>query len=177
MHRQNTIVTAADCRYYRTLLQFIYTYRRHKEYDNSRLVCYDLGLKQEQSAALKELTQELPQFELRKFEFENQAKHACLSEGTYCWKPIIIKEVLNEQKGNVLWLDSATIILKSLADIWDQISKHGNYIPISGSGTLREWTHPKTLEYLNMPESAWLSTRNRCGGVCGFNFENDTRKD
>ena len=91
---------------------------------------------------------------------------------TYAWKPVIIREVFREQQGHILWLDSANIILKNLAPVWEIISDTGCYVPYSGSGTLKEWTVQATLDYMNVPAS-WYSQRNRAGNTCGFSCSDE----
>lgn len=172
MANQNIIATAADKRYFRTLLQLIYTYKRTGEYENSDMICYDLGFTEEQVRYLENLSGELPQFQMRKFRFDQEPEHAKLNQKTYSWKPTIIKELFFEMKRTVLWADSATVIMRRLDPIWEMVRKHDNYVPISGMSELSRWTHPDTLEYMKVPKE-WYTVNNRCGGLCAFNYESE----
>lgn len=169
----NYIISAADERYFRSFLQLYHSYIQTKEYNNSGFIFYDLGLNEEQKGDLKKLTSKTGHpLSFHTFNFENYPKFVKLEHKTYSWKPILIHEVFNDRKGNILWLDSANIILKNLKPVWEIISETGSYVPFSGSGSLKEWTVQDTLEYLEVPES-WYGKRNRAGNTCGFSYAND----
>ncbi|MEP3389059.1 MAG: DUF1647 domain-containing protein [Reichenbachiella sp.] len=167
----NTILTAADAFYFRTFCQFVYSFKVNKEYENSQLICYDLGFTEEQKTHLENVLRKVPNLSVRKFDFSKYPEFVKLKHKTYSFKPIIVREVFEEQKGNLLWLDSATILSKSLDYVWEEIDTHGVYAPIGGSGTLKEWTVQATLDYMDVPESFYLN-RNICGCMCGFGYHN-----
>jgi len=172
----NIIITAASSPYFQSLRQLIYSYYATNEYKQSRLVCYDMGLSQPELNSLSRLMQKIDvAVEIRKFDYDAHSDIVRLEHKTYSWKPVIINELLNEKKCNLLWMDSANIILKSLNKIWKEIAVMGQYLPISGSGTLERWTHPTTLERLEVPDN-WRVQRNRCGGLCGFSYEYEPAK-
>ena len=162
----NTIVTAADERYFRTLCQFIYTFRRQKEYQNSAFICYDLGFLPKQVEYLNRLMKKTPRLMLRKFDFGLYPDFVQLSYKTYSFKPIIIQKVLDEVKGSVLWMDSATILRQPLHKVWAYIHAHGLYTP-KGTSRLKDWTVQETLDYMSVSPSRYGKT-NLAGGVCGF---------
>ncbi len=169
----NTIVTSADAYYFRTMCQFIYTFHSQKEYKNSKLICYDMGFDEEQLAYFEKLKTKVPNLSIRKFDFEAYPDFVGLEYKTYSFKPIIVKEVFDESNGNVLWLDSATILFKPLTYVWDEITKYSIYAPIGGSGTLKEWTVQETMDYMNAPKEDY-SKRNICGCMCGFGHQSTT---
>ncbi|MEP4532911.1 MAG: DUF1647 domain-containing protein [Cyclobacteriaceae bacterium] len=169
---KNVIITAATSSYFRSFLQLLYSFNRTGEYHNSHIIFYDLGLADSQVTYFKEtLLKKHSGIIYRKFNFENFPVFVKPQHKTYAWKPTIIHEVLEEMKGNVLWLDSANLILKPLTQVWKEISRNGAYLPISGSGSLEEWTCDSVLKALNVSAEDKLK-RNRCGGLCGFSFEN-----
>lgn len=176
MSRPNIILTAADEFYFRTFCQFVYTFNAKKEYRNSELICYDLGFNEEQKRYLDRLIDKVPNLSVRKFDFAKYPDFVQLQYKTYSFKPIMVKEVYEEKKGSLLWLDSATILLKPLNYVWDQMNEHGLYAPIGGSGTLKEWTVQETLDYMNVPESHYLN-RNICGCMCGFGYHNEAVRE
>lgn len=47
-----------------------------------------------------------------------------------------------------MWMDSGNLILQRLDSLYKYINQSGIYSNDSG-GTILEWTHPKTLEYMN----------------------------
>ena len=91
---------------------------------------------------------------------------------TYSWKPIIIYLATLEHRGNYLWMDSANCILKSLDSIWHEIESQKTYAPISGSGTLKEWTVQATLDHMNVPIH-FYDQPNRAGNTFGFSMKSE----
>ncbi|MBO6584716.1 MAG: DUF1647 domain-containing protein [Gracilimonas sp.] len=173
----NYIISAADERYFRSFLQLYHSYIQTEEFNNSGFIFYDIGLNSEQRVYLKELqSKSSHNFISHKFGFENYPEFVKLKYKTYSWKPIIIQEVINQKEANILWLDSANIILKNLKSIWNVISETGSYVPFSGSGTLDEWTVQETLDYMNVPQH-WYGKRNRAGNTCGFSHSNKVIKE
>jgi hypothetical protein len=169
----NIIVTAANSQYFNSLRQLIYSFYSTNEYKQSQMVCYDIGLGSQELDSLEQFIKKIGvPVEIRKFEFAVYPDIVRLEHKTYSWKPIIINEVLTEKKCNLLWMDSADIILRLLSDIWVNLDKNGQYLPLSGSGTIRRWTHPTTLKLLNVPIE-WQMMRNRAGSLCGFSYQND----
>lgn len=169
--KSNIILTAADEFYFRTFCQFVYTFKSTKEFINSELICYDLGFNETQRTYLEKLTKRTPNLSIRKFNFSKYPEFVQLDYKTYSFKPIIVKEVFEEQRGNLLWLDSATILNKPLDYVWEQLNDYGVYAPIGGSGTLKEWTVQETLDYMGVPKS-FYENRNICGCMCGFGYHN-----
>ena len=173
MHNKNFILTACDEGYYASFQNFLYSYERAGEYNNSEVIFYDLGLTEEQVDHFNEvLLDEYPNLEYRKFDFSKYPEFVKPQHRTFSWKPIIINEVLFEKEGNVFWMDSANLILKNLKPIWKIIEKTGSWIPVSGSGTLEEWTMQETLDYMEVPEMHY-SARNRAGNTCAFSYKNE----
>lgn len=168
--QHNYIVTACDAGYFKSFQQLLYTYKQTGEDQNSAVIFYDLGLDQHQVDFFhKDLLPAYPRLSYRRFDYSKYPDFVHPSFNTYSWKPIIIHEVFNETKGNVFWLDSANLILKNLAPIWKEIETAGTYVPISGSGTLAEWTLQATFDYLTVPE-AFYKARNRAGNTCAFAY-------
>lgn len=174
---KNFILTAANEKYFRNLQQLIYTFKRSKEYLNSTLIIYDLGLLTNQ---IHEIRRHEIAFEgkllYRYFKFEDFPDFVRPHHNTYSWKPILIYQASIEHKGNFLWMDSANCILKNLAPIWSEIKKNHNYAPISGSGTLKEWTVPATLDFLQVP-AHFYDKPNRAGNTFGFSNKSEVIKD
>lgn len=176
MTKNNTILTAADEYYFRTFCQFAHTFYTQKEYHNSELICYDLGFSEDQKTHLNKLIKKIPRLSVRAFDFSKYPKFVQLEFRTYSFKPIIVKEVFEEKRGNLLWLDSATILNQPLDYVWGEIEKYGLYAPIGGSGTLKEWTLQPTLDYMHVPESHYM-VRNICGCMCGFGYHSSDIKE
>jgi hypothetical protein len=97
-----------------------------------------------------------------------------INAGEYAWKPVIIEEVMNElgeeYKGELLWCDAGNKVNGSLSFLIDIIKKNAIYSPIS-DGSISKWTHPKTLQSLQIHQrNPILRMRMRAGGFCGFDL-------
>ncbi|MEQ8905494.1 DUF1647 domain-containing protein [Ekhidna sp.] len=167
--QDNYIISAGDENFYLCFKQLMYSYERHHEYDNSKIVFFDLGLNDQQKAELEDKAQENDWLEIRMFDFSKYPSYYNPKNQNYAWKPTLIHEVLEEKKGNLFYLDSANLILKNLKPIWETIESKGTYVPLCGTGLLEEWTLDQTLEYLNVSD-ALRKSRNRAGNTCGFSY-------
>lgn len=174
---RNFIITAANDKYFKNLSQLIYSFKRSKEFQNSTLLIYDLGLLTHQIHQIRRYEIEFEgRLIYRYFRFEEYPDFVSPHHNTYSWKPIIIYLVSIEHRGNFLWMDSANCILKKLNPIWKEIENNQTFAPISGSGTLKEWTVQQTLDYLNVPKR-FYSKKNRAGNTFGFTNRSDAVKD
>ena len=163
----NYIITAADNRYYKNIRQLIYSYFRVREYENSQLLIYDLGLSENQVDEINQLSTRYDFIKSFFFDYSKYPEFVKPKYNHYSWKPIIINMASNQFNGNFLWMDSANCILKRLDPIWKKIEVNYTYSPISGSGTLKEWTVQETLDYLNVPPH-YYTKPNRAGNTFGF---------
>lgn len=171
----NYIITACDNKFYRCFIQLLYTYKRHKEYQNSNFILFDLGLDDNQRSELKILEKKYGWFEYRSFDFSKYPSYFDPKNQNYAWKPTLIHQVFEEKKGNIFYLDSANIILRNLKPIWDIIASTGTYVPLCGTGSLGEWTLPPTLDYLEVSDEH-RNSRNRAGNTIGFSYQNEAVK-
>jgi hypothetical protein len=167
-----TIVTAASAGYYRALVQFLNSVRQHLP--NTPVIVYDLGLTADQQARFSRRFTSTG-FPLRPFAFDKHPDFVRRHPGYGAWKAPIIADVLEETRGRVLWLDSATIVRGSLKPIDDSLDRTGFYSPIGGSTDLARWTHPSTLAYLEADDLRHV--RNRASGVCAFDYANPAARE
>ena len=91
--------------------------------------------------------------------------------GEYAWKPTIIDMVSKEYGGILLWTDSGNIFNDNFNDLISTIKTNKLYSSTT-SGNIKDWTFPKTLEYLKTKDS-FLSLPNRNGACIGFNLNTD----
>ncbi|MEQ8627613.1 DUF1647 domain-containing protein [Ekhidna sp.] len=172
MNNSNYIVTAANAKFYKSFCQLAYSFNRVREFENSTIVFYDLGLEKEQAENIKNKNSSF--FEhvtYRVFDFEKYPEFVKPNYMTWAWKPIIIEELIKETGGNIFWMDSANQILKNLKPLWRIIGEKGTYLPFAGSGQLTDWTMKATLEFVGVPSSEYKS-RNRAGNTCAFSANN-----
>ncbi|MEQ9402702.1 MAG: DUF1647 domain-containing protein [Cyclobacteriaceae bacterium] len=170
--QNNYIISAGDKNFYRCFTQLMYSYVRHKEFRNSKIIFFDLGLTDEQLHKLDVKMEEVDWLEVRKFDFSLYPKHFEPGQMNYAWKPTLIHEVFEEKKGNILYLDSANLILKNLRPVWEELERFGTYAPLCGTGSLKEWTLQQTLDYLEVSDEL-AENRNRAGNTVGFSYHFD----
>jgi len=161
-----TIVTGSSSNHFPCLQNLLYTVRALAS--DAHTVVFDLGLTDRERNALT-----ADRWEVRRFEFAKYPPHVniAINRGEYAWKPIIIHTMLEEFGGLVLWLDAGDLVLADLNPIWDAIAKNGLLSVLSGA-TIRDWTHPGTLAYLQVPEED-LGQPNRAGGLIGISGDHE----
>ncbi|WP_424962261.1 DUF1647 domain-containing protein [Ekhidna sp.] len=172
MNSNNYIASAANAKFYKSFCQLAYSFNKAKEYKNSTVIFYDLGLEKEQAEEIKNKSGNLfEHVEYRIFDFNKYPEFVRPNYMTWAWKPIIIHELIKETDGNIFWMDSANQILKNLKPLWKTIQQKGTYLPFAGSGRLTDWTMKETMEFIGVPQSKYQS-RNRAGNTCAFSAKN-----
>jgi uncharacterized protein DUF1647 len=159
-HHDLTIVTGADSSHAASLLQMLASVRQHEP--DVPVIAYDLGMAAQD---LERLRSRFPTVVLKTFEYARYPSYfnIKINAGEYAWKPVIIADTLDETKRSVCWMDAGNVVLGKLTWIRRVLNATGFYSPRS-SGTLRDWTHPKTLAYLRA-DDALLDSRN-LNGAC-----------
>ena len=160
-------VTAAEKNYFNELISLITSF---KENCKNRIIIYDLGLEPEQRTNLFE---KFPDAEVRNFEFENYPNFIKIYTGNklgnYAWKPIIVDNLLNELKCKIVWLDAGNMINRKIIFLKVAITARNLIVPTS-SNKIKDWTHPRTLEYINLNDK-YLSSNNYASGLIGFDYK------
>jgi Protein of unknown function (DUF1647) len=154
------LVTASDSSHYKSLCQFLLSLFKYEP--NIRAIVYDLGLTEIERQYIKH---DFPSIELRLFDYSKYPNYFNIkvNAGEYAWKPVIVCDILNEFKCCVCWMDAGNIITAPLVWIRKIIYKVGMYSPYS-SGRISDWTHPKTLELLNVSKD--LLCKPNLNGAC-----------
>jgi len=142
----------------------------HKRRPEWQVVVYDLGLEGDLNYTYLNMVHPKG-IQLRRFQYANYPDYFRIDQnaGEYAWKPIIIKEMVDEF-GSVLWLDSGNNLGKrdNLTFVKDQLDSVGFYSPHS-VGSLAKWTHPKTLKHFGIhPDEVGLAPYNdksNCNGA------------
>lgn len=156
-----TIVTAASSNHYHCLG---YLLRSLDRYETAPVVIYDLGLTAEESGALRTAGREVVRFPFEQYPsyFGTSARR----RQPCCWKPVLIREVVETTDGAVLWVDAGDMVHERLDRVRATLAKNGFYSPVS-VGDLACFTHPQVLALLDArPEI--LTDRNRNGAIVGF---------
>ena len=165
---ENNIVfiTAAEKNYFKQLNALINSYYKHI---NNKLIVYDIGLDKKQIQYLKDNYQNLI---IRKFQFDQypkfMGKYFDEKLGDYAWKPVIVDEVMRQSKSKVVWLDAGNLITKKIIFLKIALTANGIVVPAS-SNTIKDWTHPKTMEYIGINKK-YLNKKNFASGLIGFDY-------
>ena len=166
---QNNIifVTAAEKNYFKQLDSLLESYYKNL---SNKLIVYDIGLEKDQVNYLKDKYEKL---NIRIFQFNHYPKF--IGEyfddklGNYAWKPVIVNELMQECKSKVVWLDAGNLITKKIIFLKIALSASGIIVPTS-SNTIRDWTHPKTIEYIGI-NNKYLDSNNYASGLIGFDYK------
>ena len=153
-----TFVTAASSNHFRSLCQLLETLR------GQRVFVYDIGLTYREGLHIRTRFRVV----FRVFNFHQYPPHVSMSSqdaGAYAWKPIIVSEVFSEIDGVLVWCDAGDKIANPSA-LEECVRRLGFYTPIS-SGTLSKWTHPTTLNTMDVPEK-WYGYTMRNAACVGF---------
>lgn len=132
-----------------------------------KIIVYDLGMNKKEYNEINNFNF----ITLENFDFSKYPDHVSIKKynginGTYAWKPIIIYEVCEKYGGIVHWFDNKNLY-RNLS-VFDIIKSNNIYSPRT-SGTVEQWTHPKTLKYMN--GFKYLKYIPRNGAVFGINYE------
>ena len=124
-------------------------------FPNSRIIIYDIGLKQTEINTLKKYCN----VEVRTFPFDKYPPHV-KNLHTYAWKPLIIQAAAQEADF-IFWADSSVRFVKNFDDTFSKLDDFpikGHLHPIC---KIVHVTHDATLKYLNV-------TREMLGQVVGI---------
>jgi hypothetical protein len=175
-----TLVTGANDRYYKHLKKMLLNF---DDYLIKRVIVYDLDINENNLNDLNE-TNFKNNIIIEKFNYEKYPDHVNLRKyhdnfNTYAWKPIIINEVCEKYKGIVFWFDTRNRFNKDITKLFDILKNQTPiYSPIS-DGTIKKWTYPSTLKYLNGEKyygDKYLTRQPRAGGCFGVNFDSEVGK-
>tara|TARA_B110000495_G_scaffold58225_1_gene49347 strand:- start:2044 stop:3252 length:1209 start_codon:yes stop_codon:yes gene_type:complete len=166
-----TIVTGSDFTHYKSLTNLLNTLIKFER--DTRVIVYDLGLSEVQK---KDFKKNFVNFTLIDFQFDeypifiSQRSKPDNKLGSYAWKPIVLKETLNNYEGSVLWLDAGDALTKKLTLIRIILTSIGLYVCYS-PGKISEWTHRDVLKNMNF-NLKLINKRNLASGMVGFNSKN-----
>ena len=158
------VLSAADCRFFRSLWQFLLSAERTGLFKICAWRVYDLGLYQHQ---LQRLGRRFRWCEFVRFDFNQYPDHVGLASNSYAWKPIIIADNLTNSVASVFWFDSATILLTMLKRPLSIVEKHGIWT-LKSKSPLYSKCDPRVLEALKVPVMV-QHLPERAAGALGFN--------
>lgn len=160
-NQELVIITGSSSSHFKSLFQLLKSLMIYEA--KATIIVYDLGLRIEQYKAIES---DFPTIELRKFNYNNCPDYFNINidNGKYAWKPVIINEVLNEFKCSICWLDGGNVLKKELNELRKIIKLYGFYSPFS-KGTIKDWTHHKTLKYFKVSNDSDLLRKTNLNGA------------
>ncbi len=172
------IVSGASSNHYRSLLQFIASVYRHEP--DVHLIIYDLDLTEQECENVRNVLTNFQKSDFLKFDYSKYPSYYNIhvNAGEYAWKSAIIYEVaMKYPEGLILWCDAGNVLNSSQAKVWNGLQI--NYIGSNETaGDIREWTHPKCLEFFNIPvDSYFLNYKNKNGAIIAFNNSSSIGKE
>lgn len=164
-------VTASDSSHFLSALQLLSSLSR--THSDAVVFFWDLGLSATERTTLMN---NFPNVRYKKFQFGDFPAYFKMKTGAgqYAWKPVIVQltwEAIESSKARpdfLIWTDAGNIFFRRLTWSLFFIRRHGVHTPFS-TGTVRDWTHPKTIEYFGLTQSD-LGRRNSHGAFVGFHF-------
>ena len=171
-----TIVTATDQIFFESLIQLLENIRYYEK--EIPIVVYNLGIEESQYRTL--LDKKFNNLNIKDFDFSSFPNFYSERDkfnrlGQYAWKSAIINKELISSKKQVLWFDTGNLITKKVTLIRIIVSALGVFSPIS-AGSIINWTHKDTLNYLNTEKSIYKK-RNLTGGIVAFDWENQNARN
>jgi hypothetical protein len=166
------IVTGADSSHYKSLCQFLSSLFMYES--DIKIIVFDSGLTGPERQSLMD---NFPLAELRLFDYSQYPDffNIKINAGEYAWKPVILCNVLNEFKCCICWMDAGNLVTEPLVWLRRIINVVGMYSPHS-SGIISDWTHPKTLEFLNASNNL-LHKPNLNGAGVAVRYQNPKARD
>lgn len=167
------IITGASDNHYLTLMNMIDSFIRYN--DRHKLIIYNLGLEESKWNHIKEKYNH-QDFIFKVFDYSKYPEwfNINIEAGHYAWKPTIIYNTFLEYTDEiVVWMDAGNLINENLQKLESFLIDNYIYSATSG-GTIKDWTHPSTIEYLNCTNTG---NENRNGACLGFNTKIDLVKD
>ena len=167
------IITGASDNHYLTLMNMIDSFIKYN--DRHKLIIYNLGLEETKWNNIKEKYNN-QDFIFKLFDYSKYPEwfNINIEAGQYAWKPTIIYNTFLEYTDEILvWMDAGNLIIENLQKMENFLIN--NYIySATSSGTIKDWTHPLTIQYLNCTN---IGDQNRNGACMGFNTKIDLVKD
>jgi hypothetical protein len=159
------LITGASNNHFLTLLNMINSFIKHTR--THTLIIYNLGIDNNKWRYIEE------QYKNNNFHFKifDYSKYPSwfninIEAGQYAWKPVIIYDTFLEFKNEIIvWMDAGNLIHDNLNLLEEYIKKNNIHSTLS-SGLIKDWTHPKTIEYLKCD---YIEEINRNGACLGFN--------
>ncbi|KAG0288805.1 hypothetical protein BGZ98_004125, partial [Dissophora globulifera] len=176
-----TIVTAASSNHFCALESFLYSLSEildglERTEVRPTIVVYNLGgMTPEQMAQMQWLKENQYMDEYKDFDYSAYPDFwdITVARGEYGWKAGIIKEVADQFRGLLLWLDSGNMLaLDFLRYLPGYLDKYGFWSPQS-SGNFQQYTHPGLPQFYGESLETYATETNCNGAAIAFDTSND----
>lgn len=164
---QPLVLTAADHRFARTLMQFLLSAERQGENRRCRWVIGDLGLTEGDRSLL---ARRFPWAALHPFSFAEYPPHVALAAGSYAWKPVIIRALAQGHDGPLFWFDSGTILRRPLDEVLAALRLQG-FWGLRSQMPLARKCDVRVMDALGVPCEV-RHLREYAAGAVGFDLAN-----
>jgi lipopolysaccharide biosynthesis glycosyltransferase len=173
--RQNiVIVTAADKRYFVSLISLLESIKRNSKFTNC--IVYNLGLSYWQEVWIKKVTSpsiqllKLPVFP-QKFDGWDNVNSA---SGCFAWKPTVLFELSSKYK-NFVWADAGVLITRSIDDLFPIIAENGAFLMRNYEHINSAWTSDECRVVMATSEYE-MNSPQLMGNFFGVSLENSLGK-
>lgn len=163
--RPPRVVTAADHRYARTMMQLLLSAERQGEHRHAQWVFYDLGLT---DADCRLLATRFPWTRLKPFPSSGYPSHVAFAAVSDAWKPLIIAEAAKSFGGPLFWFDPGTILKAPLDQALHSLERQG-FWGLRSQMPLAWKCDPRVLEALGVPLEV-RHVREYAAGAVGFDL-------
>lgn len=163
-----TMVTAADTTHAESMRRMVLSFRKYVP--TARVVTYDLGMTTGERSKFESAC---PWADLRKFPYNKYPPYFSIKvqAGEYAWKPVIVDIIRRQNGGIVIWSDAGNIWRAPPKTILGSVRQYGIYASIT-CGSLKKWTHPDSLAYMEIDDPAILRGTMRAASCIGFDTDN-----
>ena len=161
----------SDSKHFPLLLNLIGSIHRLNFDDLEVIYVYDLGLDDNQINELNNIQK----LEVKSVEETNpdiltdiQTNHHRWVKGLFSWKPVIIKDMLNDYD-NFLYVDAGTTFLKPINNLFNHIKENG-YLFFDCGHSIKWMTTQYVIQNLNLnsQDNLWLLDNQTHGIDAGF---------
>ena len=173
--RQNiVIVTAADKRYFVSLISLLESIKRNSKFTNC--IVYNLGLSYWQEVWIKKVTS--PSIQLLKLPVIPQKfdgwDNVNSASGCFAWKPTVLFELSSKYK-TLVWADAGVLITRSTDDLFPIIVENGAFLIRNYEHINSAWTSDECRVVMATSEYE-MSSPQLMGNFFGVSLENSLGK-
>jgi len=164
------IVTAADKRYFVSLISLLESIKRNSE--SNTCIVYDLGLSYLQAKWMeKAISPSVQLFKLPKLsQMFDGWDDVNSNSGCFAWKPTVLSGLSTEHE-NFVWADAGVLITRDLNDLLPVIFEDGSFLVRNYEHINRTWTSDD-CKVVMVTSAREMNSPQIMGNFFGFSLEN-----